>query len=319
MATSEVALVGLTPPLNEQETSLLAALLHPSTRLSVVIPGDAGREDLLHHLTVCCRAAVWAETTFRKINPVIGRLLSVIKRRPDALTGYADFTAFMEQYVVGRMGYSRSGAYESMRLSDAHPSLTGERWVQIGTNRLGILAKFSKEGEPSYEKYLAVASQCATDREFKQWAHDKGYIDKGEIGFVDFLFEKLKPNTRDHCISFLADPKVHVAAGGESHDSILSNMLAECSSWLSADGHRPVMQISDVAFVWSCTKCKAVGVVPSGYPGTTLNHLRNYLHEIHLEASRDCDQQVGELGFQKADQAADEAPEIESDQEPPIE
>lgn len=305
MAITETALIGLTPPLTAAETSLLAAMMHPSSKLSVLIPPNATREDLLSNLNICCTASVWADKTMRKINPIIGRILLVIRDQPDTFqsVGYESFGEFVTGYVHGKFGYSRSAAYESMRLVEAHPSLPIEKWMSIGVDRLAVLSKFTKEGDPSYAKHLAVAEQSETTALFKQWAHDKGHIDKGEVNRATVIIETTKLQA-EHWKNFIADPRTQATAGGSAPELIFGAMLAECSSFLTEDGTRPkqVVEYSDVAFIWRCEKCHHSGIIPSAFNGQ-LNDLRFYVHDAHQEMDKNCVELVGNLLFMTAESA----------------
>lgn len=303
--TNEAALqmIGIAPGLTELDSNLLTALLHPASKLTALIPANASREDLLRNLKLLCQAHEGADKMLRKINPVLGRILSVIQESPEVYQscGYDTFKEFMSGYVIGQLGCARSSAYQSLRLVKIHPSLPIEKWVDIGVNRLNTMAKFTKEGDPSYEKYLAVAAQAQTDEDFVQWAHDKELINKGDVTRVNVIIA-VSRNTAQQWRDFKANSEIQATAGSEDGGEIFTMMMAECSSWLSPDAPRPApvpaAPTGEVAFIWRCETCGTTGIVPTGYQGKTIDDLRHYIHDAHREAAQDCEVLVGNLGLE---------------------
>lgn len=277
--------------LTEAEQNLLEALTDPRSVVSVSIPDSAPAAELFANLELCCRAYLHLEKIQRKIGPIIGRILLVLSDNPDRYQshGYATFEDFLKRFIEQKMGYSRSSAYQSMRLVRKFPGLALDTWRELGVERIQILSKFTQESDPSFPKYLARARQSKTKVELLEWASDKKLIEQGEHHMKTMIIH-MSRNLAAQWRDFRADGRVHSVVGSELEGVIFEAMLAECSSgWLQEDIHCVAEPVVVGIIHGLCGLCKAKWQI--GLPAmVSLHDMRGLMHDYHKEASPHCEE-----------------------------
>lgn len=318
--------VELSIPLDEQEKDLLTALIDPRSSVTTIIPASIDKKELLNNLSICCRAADWADKTTRKIGPLIGRILLVAEGNEEVYksVGCINFETFITDYVYGKLKYSRSSCYAWMRIVKSNPSLSQEKLNELGTEKLTLLSRFTKETDPSYPKHLAAARQAKNTQDFQKHIYASGLQQRGEDHKTVITIEAV-PNVGKHWREFKSSPRVQATVGSQDDGLIFDAMLGECSGWMSGDGKpeladKPKVVVTvGVRYVWACEKCGATGIVPGGYSGKTIRDLRNYIHDAHVEAGKDCTENALDLDLIPSDGDPDIDTTVADEQPPEIE
>lgn len=283
--------------LTENEQNLLEALTDPRSVVSLVITGATPATELFGNLELCCKAYLHLEKIQRKIGPVVGQILLVLRDNPDKYQshGYQTFEDFLSRFIEKKMGYSRSSAYQSMRLVSKFPGLTIDKWRELGTERIQILSKFTQESDPSFPKYLAAASQAKSKIDLMEWAANRQLVQQGE-SHLHAVIIKMSINLRKAWRVFISEGRVHAYTGSQVEGVIFEAMLAECmSTWLHDDLRvetptPPVMGIVHGL----CSLCKKRWQI--NIPERISMHdLRGLMHDHHKEESKNCDEGASNL------------------------
>jgi hypothetical protein len=294
--------------LNENEQALLEALIDPRSVVTAVIPESTPAKELFSNLELCCRAYLHLEKIQRKISPIIGRILLVLQENPDKYQshGYSTFEDFLKRFIEQKMGYSRASAYQSMRLVRKFPGLTINKWLELGTERLQILSKYTQESDPSFPKYLAVAIQAKSKNELLDWAANNKLVARGEV-YTRATIINMTHSLYVVWQRFRQDSRVHSIVGSESGGLIFEAMVAECSSsWLHEDmviEKPPVVVMGTV--IGYCGLCKKEWFFPLPEK-ISMNELRGLMYDHHKEQSKDCEEVVSNLSILRVGAAVTE-------------
>lgn len=295
--------------LTQDERSRLRELTRPSASPDTLLPVHADTGQLLDGLALCCRAAGLLQRAQRRLIPVIGRFLLVLKENPEVIEalGFEHFTSFIEEFVYIKCGFSRSSAFEAMRLVGLMPSLSIGAWEELGIEKVRTLSKVTREGEPSFSKYLKKAFDCASADDFNRYCVEQQLLDSGVFRKKPLTIIADK-NIRDHFRSFVGSPEVQAVVGVSDPAYILSAMLQECSAaWMAGDGAAQPYRVVTVEVergalpgvaaqvAWNCVSCSAGGSIHLGGSGDTFNNIRQAIEWEHRHSSPACDVTAGGL------------------------
>lgn len=135
--------------------------------MSLHIPEDATLPQVEETLTVCIGGYKSLTEAAEKLKPFIGRLLLVIKTRTLFKPGFKDFTDYVDQVIVRKMGMSSTNAFEALRIARAFPNMDATAFARYGASRLLLATQATKEADPNHKAILEESLRM-TVAEFKQ-------------------------------------------------------------------------------------------------------------------------------------------------------
>ena len=247
-----------------------------------ILPDSTPIGEILPTLELLCGAMKSLDLAGKKITPLIGRLMIMIRSNPEIYSrlGYNTFTTFCRTHMP-KIGYHRSSVYVSMRLCEMHPALTLGDWIEIGVDKLYWLSKFCKYGDPSYRKYIEAArSNNAND--FKLWIAEQGLIEVGDAMRVPVIFNATRTVSKQ-LDRFLSDPRVHEVVGSQDAGRIVESMMQECTGeWLQ---EKPLPLSTGIR--WRCDWCNQGGDIDLRRE-KTLDGINRIITDAHRDLAEDC-------------------------------
>ena len=128
--------------------------------ISLAIPPEATLNEVEGTLAVVIDGFKRLSDATEKLKPVIGRILLTISVRKlwrKADKSYKNFTEYLEDVVVERMGFGRTSAFQALRIARAFPSLTVEDYQRFGATRLLLAASVTDEQDPKHREFLETS------------------------------------------------------------------------------------------------------------------------------------------------------------------
>jgi hypothetical protein len=218
--------------LADDEAQLIATLVQSNAQVSIgEIPANPDPEAVFAQLDLCLRVHRKTEAVTWRLRPLIGKFLSIAKNHPEVYEkhGFATYTDFINLYVCGQMGLSRSALYEARMISERTPSVTPDQYQELGPTKALALARFSRSSDPSFGQFLEEArSRSATS--FIKFAEERGLLEKGETKAVVIVIQA-NDTIAKMWAEFVGLPEVHSHVGSANGGEILKALIQEGYFW----------------------------------------------------------------------------------------
>ncbi len=270
-------------PLSGTDRVAIEALAERTKTPYEILPDDMPKNEIMATLDLFCGALKSIELTGRKINPIIGRLMIIIRDSPEIYKsrGHSSFRKFISDHLT-QIGYHRSSVYFAMQMVEKHPTLTIGDWEAIGLDRLLTISKFCKHEDPSYWKYIEKAKELM-GISFQQWIATQGLIESGDTSRVPVVFNATK-TVEKGLREFMEDPRIHEIVGSSDPGRIAEAMVQECSNeWLQGDG-----RVVPTGVRWTCSWCGESGDIDLRKE-KTLDGVVRVVTDAHRLQSEDCE------------------------------
>lgn len=147
----------------DPETKALMQQALQAHDIRVDIPVEASLEQVQETLALAVTGYRRLSEASEKLKPIIGRILLTVEERRLFAPRYKNFTAFVRDFVMGELGFSRSSAFDSLKIARAFPSFTTEEYQRYGASRLLAAARVTNEQAPEYRTVLDESTRITVD------------------------------------------------------------------------------------------------------------------------------------------------------------
>lgn len=232
--------------ISQDEFNVIAALIcNEDDDVQIIVPGDASNDEIKAQLLACAKAYNRMLGGVRKLKPVIGRFLSLIRNRPDLIQelGCKSFTHFMGHWVPRNLRIVESDAWNSFALVTDFPAITVADYEQVRPGKLKLITRAvpRDRGEvtPAVRRLREELVEKAKTLNYDQLADEiqnRGLRDKESLipGTIEIKCSKF---LEGQWKEFLNDFRIK-AYFGTNHpipSKVMEAMIGECTAaWYGA-------------------------------------------------------------------------------------
>lgn len=228
---AEASLEAYGAKLTPEEAMRLNEILANKGTPEDLIPDGTPPERVWEYFSVCCKSVTYIEKAGEVIQRYVGRLLVMMQRYPEIYKsrGYRTLDDFISRGAEQLFGMSRATAYRLKRIAEAFPSLSAQDYTQIGTTKLGVLAKVTSEKDPTtYRELLEKARQPEVTSEILiKTAVEQNLASNGDLE-TKTLVILANRRVAERWMRFIKDPIIQSIVGNQAEGVILDTLMDEC-------------------------------------------------------------------------------------------
>lgn len=223
------------PILTDAEREVVKEVLDDPSRLDVAIPSVIEPDRLWAGLSGSCKIQQGAASASNKVKPIIGRFLIVLQNYPEVVQekGFKTYEDFMCKGMSELFGISRSEAYACRAWAERLPSLTVHEIQKIGTAKMHVLSKETRDGAKGRDVIVEKAMDpSVSKKELIAFCDELAHRNRGESELTDVritVTKEVAKTWREMANSPEVQAYVSAASGtGASEGLIFEAMMAEC-------------------------------------------------------------------------------------------